>query len=60
MENALRLHVAKTCQKILQENAVLFNQKGQEYKIISNTLHITKNIEVKIIQKYSNDKKMSA
>ena len=46
--------------QILQEKAVLFNQKGQEYKLITNTLRITMNTVVKIIQKYSNDKKTSS
>ena len=45
--------------KILQKKAVQFNQKGKKYKLITNNVCITKNTKVKIIQKYSNDNKMS-
>ena len=45
--------------EILHVKAVLFNHEDQEYKLITYTLHITKNAVVKIIQKYSNNKKIS-
>ena len=47
--------------EILHVKAVLFNHEDQEYKLITYTLHITKNAAVQIIQKYStcNDKKIS-
>ena len=44
---------------ILQEKVVLLNQKGQENKIMSDNLKIIKNTVVKIISKYSHDKKVS-
>ena len=50
----------KDVSKILYEKAVLFNHKGQEYKLITNTLRIRKDTAVKIIQKYINDKKTSS
>ena len=49
-------HGSNMSTKLTQE-VILFNQTGQEYKIVSNTLHIRNNIVVKIIQKYKNDKK---
>ena len=45
--------------KKLQEKVVLLNQKGQEHKIISNAMNITRNSEVKIVPKFNNDKKTS-
>ena len=49
----------KDMSKILQENVVQFNPKGQKYKILSYTLCFTRKAVAKIIQKYSNDKKAS-
>ena len=40
----------KDVSKILYEKAVLFSHKGQEYKLITNTLRIRKDTAVKIIQ----------
>ena len=51
-------HGGNMSTKLTQE-VILFNQTGEEYKMISNTLHITKNIVAMIIQKFNNDKKTS-
>ena len=58
IKNALWLHVAKTRQTYCKR-AVVFNQIGHKYKMISNNFHITKNTAAKIIQKYCTAKKIS-
>ena len=53
------MHCGNDILNTLQEKVVLFNQEGQEYKMISDNLYILKNTVVKIISNYSNDKNIS-
>ena len=45
----------KDASKIVQEKVVLFSKKGQQYKMISNTSHITKNTITKNTCYFSSD-----